>query len=386
MQFEFATATRIIFGAGALRQVGPAAAAMRPGSQVLVVTGRSAERAAPLLALLGAQGLHTVRWAVDSEPTVDLVRAGVQRAREAGCGLIVGFGGGSVLDAAKAVAALLTNEGDPLDYVEVIGRGRPLTQPSAPYIAVPTTAGTGTEVTRNAVLGSAEHKVKASLRSALMLPALAVVDPELTYSLPPDVTAATGLDALTQVVEPFVSNRANPLTDAVCREGLSRAARSLRRACERGDDPGAREDMAVASLCGGLALANARLGAVHGFAAPIGGLFAAPHGAVCARLLPSVMAVNVRALQARQPESAALRRYNEIAQRVTGNRDATALDGVCWLEDLCAALKIRPLSAYGLRRADFPALIEKAAAASSMQGNPVALTADEMQEILEKAE
>ena len=238
---------------------------------------------------------------------------------------------------------------------------------------------------RNAVLRSPQHRVKVSLRSPLMLPRLALVDPELTHTMPPEVTASTGLDALTQVMEPYVSNKANPLTDALCREGMRRAARSLRRAYEHGDDAAAREDMALVSLFGGLALTNAGLGAVHGFAGPIGGMFPAPHGAVCASLLPHVMTVNVRALQERAPESVALRRYDEIARLLTGNERATAADGVAWVRELCAALRIPPLSAYGMTEADFPALMEKASRASSMRGNPIKLTAEEMEEVLARA-
>ncbi|MDQ3813403.1 MAG: iron-containing alcohol dehydrogenase [Armatimonadota bacterium] len=380
MSFEFATANRIIFGAGTLREIGPIAAEM--GRCAGVVTGRSNDRATPLFDLLAAQGIATVPFNVVGEPTLDLVRQGVQQARQAGCDFVIGFGGGSVLDTGKAIAALLTNEGDVFDFLEVIGRGQPLTQPAAPYIAIPTTAGTGAEVTRNAVLGAPEHKMKVSLRSPFMLPRVALVDPELTHSLSPDVTASTGLDALTQVMEPYVSNRANPITDLFCREGLRRVARSLRRAYEDGGDAAAREDMALASLYGGLALANARLGAVHGFASPIGGMFPAPHGAVCARLLPTVMAVNVRALQARQPESEALRRYHEIAHLLTGDPGATASDGVRWVEELVGDLHVPALADYGITATAFPALIEKAAAASSMQGNPLQLAAEEMHAIL----
>ena len=311
-RFEFATATRIIFGAGTLGEIGPLAMAM--GRQALVVTGRTTERAGSLLELLAAQEIGTVNFTVTSEPTTEVVRLGTERARESGCDLVIGFGGGSVLDTGKAIAALLTNDGDPLDYLEVIGGGQPLSKPPLPYIAIPTTAGTGAEVTRNAVLASPEHRVKVSLRSPLMLPRLALVDPELTHSLPPEVTASTGLDALTQVMEPYVSKRASPMTDALCREGMRRAARSLRRAYQQGDDPAAREDMALTSLFGGLALANAGLGAVHGFAGPLGGMFHGAHGAICARLLPHVMEVNVRALQQRLAESPALRRYDEIAR------------------------------------------------------------------------
>jgi alcohol dehydrogenase class IV len=385
MPFEFATATRILFGPGTLREAGPAAAELCPGGRAMVVTGISAAQAAPLLADLEARGLHPTLFQVAAEPTLDLVRVGAQQARADHCGLVLGLGGGSALDTGKAIAALAANPGDPLDYVEVIGHGRPLTQTPLPYIAIPTTAGTGAEVTRNAVLASTEHRVKVSLRSPHMLPRLAIVDPELTYSLPPAETASTGLDALTQLLEPFVCNQANPLTDALCREGMQRAAHALRQVYAHGRDPAAREDMALASLFGGLALANARLGAVHGFAAPLGGLFAAPHGAVCARLLPAVIALNVRALRARAPESPALPRYAEAARLLTGDGWATAEDGVAWLQFLTADLQIKPLSAYGLTPADFPIVIEKAADASSMQGNPIKLTEAEMQEILETA-
>jgi alcohol dehydrogenase class IV len=282
--FEFTTATRIIFGPGSLADVGAIAANM--GRRALLVTGRNQDRIAPLLEQLHGQEVETILFSVPGEPTTAVALAGVQKARESGCGFVISLGGGSVLDTGKAIAALLANGGEPLDYLEVIGRGRPLRKPAAPFIAIPTTAGTGAEVTRNAVLKSTEHQVKVSLRSPTMLPTLALVDPELTASMPPAVTASTGLDALTQVMEPYVSNKANPLTDALCREGMRRAARSLRRAYEDGRDAAAREDMAQASLFGGLALANAKLGAVHGFAGPLGGMFPAPHGVVCARLVP----------------------------------------------------------------------------------------------------
>lgn len=383
MRFEFATATRIIFGPGTLREVGPIVTEM--GRRALVVTGRSVERAAPLLDALSAEGVGTTVFSVTGEPTTEVVRRGTEQARKTACDLVIGIGGGSALDAGKAVAALLTNGGDPLDYLEVIGAGKPLIRPSAPYIAIPTTAGTGAEVTRNAVLVSPEHRVKVSLRSPLMLPGLALVDPELTYGLPPAVTASTGLDALTQVMEPYVSKTANPLTDAICREGMHCAARSLRRACEQGDDPAAREDMALASLFGGLALANAKLGAVHGFAGPLGGMFHGPHGAICARLLPHVMRVNVHALRERGRNSRALQRYDEVAQILTGDKRATADDGVRWVRDLCDALKVPPLATYGLTRENFRTLVQKASAASSMQGNPIKLTRSELELILTRA-
>src|SRR5574341_1229865 len=342
MRFEFATATRVLFGPGTLHEVAPLAATF--GRRALVVTGRDARRAALLLEQLNRHGVTTLTFTVTDEPTTTVPLAGVQRAQAAACDLVVGFGGGSVLDAGKTIAALLTNGGELLDYLEVIGRGQPLTRPSAPFIAIPTTAGTGSEVTRNAVLASPEHRVKVSLRSPLMLPRLAVVDPELTYSLPPEVTATTGLDALTQLVEPFVSSSANPITDAICREGMRRAARALRQAYDDGADAAAREDMSLASLFGGMALTSAKLGAVHGMAGPLGGQFPAPHGAVCGRLLPIVMETNVHALQARAPGSPALARYDEVAQILAGRAGATAADCVTWVRDLCAVMAVPPLS------------------------------------------
>ncbi|MFN2282873.1 MAG: iron-containing alcohol dehydrogenase, partial [Anaerolineae bacterium] len=346
MRFEFATASRIVFGAGVLKEAGGLAAEF--GRRAFVVTGRSGERAAPLLDGLKAAGVAAVTFSVAGEPTTDLVREGTSQARAAGCDLVIGIGGGSVIDAGKAIAALLINGGDPLDYLEVIGRGQPITQSSAPYIAIPTTAGTGAEVTTNAVLASPEHRQKVSLRSRLMIPRVALVDPALTYSMPPELTASTGLDAFAQVLEPYVSLMANPLTDTLCREGLMHVAHSLRQAYKNGKDVQAREDMALVSLFGGLALANAKLGAVHGLAGVLGGMFDAPHGALCGRLLPFVMDANVRALQARDPDSLALERYDDIAVILTGEWDVEAPDGVAWVQDLCKALRVPGLATYGI--------------------------------------
>lgn len=383
MRFEFATATRIVFGAGTLPEIGGIAREF--GRHAFVVTGREPQRAARLIESLVRTGVHTTVFATSGEPTTAGVRAGVAAARAAGCDLVVGMGGGSALDAAKAIAGLLTNEGELLDYLEVVGHGRPLPRPAAPWVAVPTTAGTGTEVTRNSVLASPEHRVKASLRSPHLLARVALVDPELTLDLPPALTASTGLDALTQLIEPYVCARANPLVDALCVEGVRRCARALRRAFNEGHDPAARTDMSLASLLGGLALANAGLGAVHGFAAPIGGMFTAPHGAVCAALLPHVMAANLRALQERQPEAPALAKYEEIARLLTGRPQAVANDGVAWVRELCTALEVQPLSAFGVDESAVPGIVEKAAAASSMKANPVALTTEELGGVLHAA-
>jgi alcohol dehydrogenase class IV len=355
------------------------------GRRALVVTGRDSNRAQPLLAALEAEGLAHVTFSVATEPTTELVESGVRVAKDAACDIVLAIGGGSALDAGKVIAAMMTNHGELSDYLEVIGQGKSLTQPPVPCIAIPTTAGTGTEVTRNAVLLSPAHRVKVSMRSPFLLPRVALVDPELTHSLPPAVTAHTGMDALTQLIEPFTSPRANPLTDAIACEGISRIARSLRRAFEHGDDTAAREDMALASLFGGLALANAGLGAVHGFAGPLGGMFPAPHGALCAPLLPHTMEINVRALAARAPDNSALARYETVARILTGNSAASVADGVAWIKETCRVLRIPPLSTYRVTPTDIPVIVKKAAAANSMRTNPIALTPDEMTEILRRA-
>ncbi len=381
MSFEFATATRIIFGEGAIRQVAPAARTW--GRRVLVVTGHPPERASRLLADLHVAGAQSFTFAVEGEPTIDLIVRGLEQARREQCDVVIALGGGSVIDAGKAIAAMLTNPGEVMDYLEVVGKGQALQNPAAPFIAVPTTAGTGAEVTRNSVLGVPERQVKVSLRSPFLLPRLAVVDPELTLSLPPAITARTGLDALTQLIEAYVSIRSNPMTDGFCVQGIPLPARSLRRAFHQGDDPEARRDMSLAALLSGLALANAGLGVVHGFAAPLGGRFPAPHGAVCAAILPYGMQINLRALRARAPQSAALRRYQEVARLLTGRPDANAEDGITWVREICRELEIPPLKAYGVGEPDVASLIAEAGKASSMKGNPLALTPEELAEVME---
>ena len=383
MRFEFATATRIIFGHGAVKDIGSIVGKM--GRRAFVITGRSAERAQPLIGQLKDIGMAVTHFSIPEEPTTQLALAAVEKARRPKCDVVIGMGGGSVLDTSKVVAALLTNSGSLMNYLEVIGNGQPLKQQSAPCVAIPTTAGTGTEVTSNSVLGSPEHRVKVSMRSPYMLPDLALVDPELTYSMPPGLTAVTGLDAFTQLLEAFVSVHANPLTDGICREGLQRAALSLKRVYLDGADVAAREDMCLASLFGGLALANAKLGAVHGLAGPLGGMYHAAHGALCAALLPLVMEANIRGLESRTANSATLDRYDEVARLITGLPAARAKDGITWVRNLSEQLEIKPLAAYGIEEKDFTEIVEKACNASSMKGNPVELAKDVLLEILQKA-
>lgn len=383
MRFEFATAGRIIFGHGCSREAVPLAQSL--GRHALVVTGAHPERAQVLGGWLREAGVAVTLFPVAGEPTTDHVIAGAACACGAGCDMVIGFGGGSALDAGKAIAALMTNPGDLTDYLEVIGRAQPLKAAPVPFLAIPTTAGTGAEVTRNAVLAAPAQRVKVSLRSPLMLARAALVDPQWTMDLPPALTAATGMDALTQLIEPYVSCRANPMVDALCLEGLPRVARSLRRAFTHGHDEQAREDMALASLFSGLALANAGLGAVHGFAAPLGGSGKAPHGAVCAALLPHVMRINLQAADARAPQSPVRVRYQTIARLLTQNPAAGAEEGVQWVRDLCHDLGIPPLRTYGVEPAHFAELADQAAQASSMKANPLPLTHAERLAILEAA-
>ena len=383
MNFEFATAIRIRFGAGVIKTLSSEAAQL--GKRALLVLNCPGADSSKVKNFLDQSGIDHFMVEVCGEPTIDLVGLALEKAKSEKCDLVISFGGGSAIDTGKAIAVMLANPGELIDYLEIVGKGQSLKVPSKPFIAIPTTAGTGSEVTKNAVIAVPDKQLKVSLRSPFMLPHLAIVDPELTYTLPPSVTASTGMDALTQVIEPFVSKRANGMVDMFCREGITRAARSLRQAFMKGSDIQAREDMALTSLLGGLSLSNAGLGAVHGFAAPIGGMFKAPHGAVCAQLLPRVVSMNVKALKEREPANPALHRYKEIAHLLTGDSKASIGDGIRWLEDLCNFMVIPALSSYGITLDDLPVLVDRSAVASSMQSNPLPLTKVEMMQILEQA-
>lgn len=376
-QFSFATAADIRFGAGAAAGLADEVALL--GSRPFLVTGANRHRTQAVTAALGEVG----HFGLGGEPTFDDARAAVAAARDAGADVVVGVGGGAVLDLAKAVAALTGAEGDPLDYAEVIGAGRKLPASSLPFVAVPTTAGTGSEVTANAVLSSPADRVKVSLRSPSMLARVAIVDPELTISCPPDVTAQSGMDALTQCLEPLTSRMSNPLVEALALAGLRSAARGLVRAVETGDDLAARTDVAFCSLMGGLSLANAKLGAVHGLAGVLGGSTGAPHGAICAALLPACTAANIRAMTQREPDNPALAGYLLAAEALTGQLSLDALGE--WLDGLGARLRNPGLTELGLRTEDHDDVVGKAMRASSMKGNPIDLTADELHAILRQA-
>jgi alcohol dehydrogenase class IV len=382
-KFEFATADWIIFGEGSAKRI--ADSALKLGSKPLIVTGKKQTRCKFLLDNFVGKNINFEIFSVDGEPTTGVVTECLNLAKNIKTDVIIGIGGGSAIDTGKAVSALITNGGELLDYLEVIGRGKPITKPTIPFIAVPTTAGTGTEVTKNAVIKSNEHSVKVSLRSPFMLPDIAILDPLLTYSMPKEVTASTGLDAFTQVMEPYVSIKANMLTDAICKEGIKRISRSLLKAFNNPTDAKAREDMCIGSLFGGIALANAKLGAVHGFAGPMGGMIGVPHGVVCGILLPYVIKANIKALEERKPISEVFKKYAKVAKIVTKNEKAKPRDLIQWTDELYEKLNMPHLSEVDLKEEQIEELIEKAKISNSMKGNPIVLTDEELKGIIKDA-
>jgi alcohol dehydrogenase class IV len=383
VHFDLAVPPDVRFGAGRVSEV-PAALTGLGATRVLVVTGRTTSRADAIRSALNKAGISSIPFGVATEPSIERVSAAMALLADAGCDAVLGFGGGSAIDVAKAAAVLATSGIDPLEHLEVIGAGRPIERAGLPCVAVPTTAGTGSEVTRNSVLSGGG--VKASLRSPLMLPKVAVVDPDLLVGLPSATIAASGMDALSQLIEPLLSQRANPFSDALARDGIGRSARSLRRAYQEGmEDAAVREDLALASLFGGMCLANSGLGAVHGIAAAAGARLAAPHGAVCAAVLAAAMEVNLRALSDRAPEHPALQRMAEVALVLTGRPDANPEHGIVWLQELTSALSIPGLASYRLSEDQIPVVVTAAQKASSMRGNPIELTDAEVTEIVTRS-
>jgi alcohol dehydrogenase class IV len=389
--FEFTTAARILFGRGRFDEIGRLAVEL--GRKALIVSNadRSGERGliSRLLDLLSAESVGAEVFWIQGEPEIADVDRGVEAARTADCDLIVGIGGGSAIDTAKAVAGLLANGGTCLDYMEVIGEGRPIRLASTPWIAVPTTAGTGAEVTRNAVIGSKDRRYKASIRSPLLLPRVALVDAELALGVPRDVTARAGMDALTQCIESYTSKGANPMTDAMALEGISCCRRSLRQACENGEDLAAREEMALAALISGITLTNAGLGAVHGLAAPLGARHPVPHGTACAVLLPHVMRANIDELRRADPEHPALQRYVRLGRVLLGGLEGPGDDatdvGVEIARSLVRDLGLPGLGSFGVTDDAIPGIASMALKASSMKFNPAELSQERLEEAVRAA-
>jgi len=358
MAFSLRVPQEVHFGKGEVRKLPEIVA--RFGRRVFIVTG---SRPAPV------GFVDAVRWSVHGEPEITSADESARLCRESGCDVVVAIGGGSVLDTAKAAAALAPNGGEALDYLEGVGRGRVLDRPSLPFIAVPTTAGSGSEATRNAVLRVPDLKVKRSLRSEFMVPRVAVIDPELSETCPVPVAASAGLDALTHLMEAYVSIGAQPTTDVLALKGIELAARGLVGLSRGKPDM---EAMSLASFWGGIVLANAGLGAVHGLVAPLGGRFAVPHGMGCACLLTATMRTNINALRERAPESPALARYAEIR---------TALKNVPDLDSLRSDLGVPSLGSFGLSIDAIPDVIG-GSRAGSMNFNPIRLTDAELERIL----
>lgn len=380
MEWSFTTSDRVIFGRDSSNRL--ATEVSQFGTVALIVTGASKNRFSKLINGLSDAGISVEIISIAREPDLDWLRRKTENARTLNPDVVVGLGGGSAIDAAKALAAMIPNSGDVLQYLEVVGDGRKLDHAPCPMIAVPTTSGTGAEVTKNAVISVPEHRRKVSLRDDRMLPNLAIIDPALTIGLPIEVTASTGMDALTQVIEPYLSARANPMTDAICREGIARGAHALPKLLKGAENISLREDMSLTSVFGGMALANSGLGAVHGLAGVLGGWCSAPHGALCGRLLPPVLEINARAVF-EHGNTGLETRFRDVARWLTGHPELHS--AVTHLEHLLKLGGVPSLTAMGLLEEDISKVAEAARLSSSMKGNPVPLNQLELEEVLRKA-
>lgn len=382
IRFNFSTSARILFGWDSLKELPAIASGY--GKHVLFLHSRSVREIDRIRAALVSEGCDVIEQVFSGEPTDSVLQVLLDRYRSKKIDVVIGVGGGSVLDAGKALSALLANPGDLMDYLEVVGKGMKLTQLPLPFIAIPSTAGTGTEVTKNAVIKVESQHVKVSMRDVTMIPRVALVDPALTCSVPPAVTASTGMDAFIQVIEPYCSSGANSMVDLFCREGIPMAAHALPLAYHAPHDRSAREQMAFVSLLGGLSLANAKLGAVHGFAGPVGGMFDVPHGVICACLLPQVFRMNASKVRA-TGDATLISRFEDIAAWVLPDGRRNIEDAVDWFRALNESLSIPRLNALGIRKTDHSLIIEKSLVSSSMKGNPVPLVGQDLRTILENS-
>jgi alcohol dehydrogenase class IV len=381
--FDYYFPTRIIFGKGSIRKC--AMFAREFGNNALVVTGSGKVSIDGLRTSLREEGINWTEYRVGGEPRVDIILDGIRIAKDAKSDHVICLGGGSVMDAGKAIAAMMTNPGNLMDYLEVVGKGKSVDIQGLPVITIPTTAGTGSEVTRNSVISVTERKIKVSMRGKGMSAKIAIIDPELTYSLPPEITATTGMDALTQVIEAYMSNSVNPISDAYALEGIRRGAESILKAFQNGKDEDARANMSLTALFSGIALSHAGLGAVHGFAGVIGGMIDAPHGAICACLLPAVLSANFETMSKGENNNDALLRFTRFSQIVTGESSPPPQKGIERVRDLCKRLKIKGLSYLGVKKSDFKFIVPKAVVSSSMKKNPLVLGEDVLLKILEES-
>lgn len=378
--FTFMTATEILFGRGHAAQAAGRIAAL--GRRVLLVHGATPDRAEWLFRALIETGADVHGFAVPQEPDMALIEAGLAHGRALRAEVVVALGGGAVIDAGKAIAALVPAPRPMIDHLEVVGQGLPLDAAPLPFVAMPTTAGTGAEVTRNAVISVPEERRKVSLRDPRMLPRLAIVDPALTDHCPRAVTLASGLDAITQVIEPYVSTRANALTDALCRDAIPRGLAALIRLM-KAEDKAARDEIAWVSLCGGIALANAGLGAVHGLAGPLGGLSNAAHGAICGALLPHMLVANREAVA----DAAGAARLDDVGRWIAeAFRDPGGLVGGCKaLARWSREAGLPGLTQLGITAEARAEAAVAAASSSSMKANPAALSEEVLARVMAAA-
>lgn len=378
--FQFMTSTRIVFGEGALQS--SLSLFNQYGYSVLLVTGKRTERANPIIRYLKSQKMRYQHVAISGEPNITMVEETANMGRKFKPEIVVAIGGGSVLDTGKALAAIIPNQGDVYDYVEVVGRSVPLKTKPLPFIAIPTTASTGSEVTRNAVLRSGQDQVKVSLRSPDMLADMAIVDPTLTYGMDSYTSGRGAMDAFTHLMEAYVCGDPNPLTDMICEEGLRRLKKSILPACLN-DDFAARSDLSFAAMLGGMATTNAKLGAAHGLASALGGKLHAPHSVITARLAPHVMTENIRAAKVMQRNDV-LHRYAKVAQILTGRINAHIEDSVLWVNMMLDKLKLPELREFGVCSTSFEQVAEDALKSVAIKGNPLPLTEGRLVYILQQ--
>lgn len=378
--FQFMTSTRIIFGEGALQS--SLSVLNQFGYSVLLVTSKNLSRASPVIEYLKSQRMRYQHVAIQGEPNITMVEETALVGRKFRPDMVVAIGGGSVLDMGKALAAIIPNQGDVYDYVEVVGRNVPLKSKPLPFIAIPTTASTGSEVTRNAVLRSGQDRVKVSLRSPEMLADVAIVDPTLTYGTDKATSARGALDAFTHLMEAYVCGQPNPLTDMICEEGLRRLSRSILAGCVD-DDHAARADLSFAAMLGGMAITNAKLGAAHGLASALGGKLNAPHSIITARLAPYVMTENIIAAQ-RAGREDVLERYAKIASIMSGRVNACREDSVLWVNMMLDKLEVPKLKQFGVCTTPFESVAEDALKSVAIRGNPLPLTKARLTYILQQ--
>jgi len=378
--FQFMTSAKVVFGEGALNS--SLSIFNQYGYSVLLVTGKSVTRATSVIGYLNSQNMRYQHVSISGEPNITMIEETAVVGRRFTPDMVVAIGGGSVIDMGKALAAIIPSQGDVYDYVEVVGRNVPLKSKPLPFIAIPTTASTGSEVTNKAVLRSGQDRVKVSLRSTELLADVAIIDPTLTYDTPMNISSRGALETFTHLMESYVCGDPNPLTDMICEEGLRRLTSAIVPAC-KSNDYKARADLSFSAMLGGMAISNAKLGAAHGLASSLGGKIEAPHSIIAARLAPFVMEENIKAAED-MGRNDILNRYRKIAKIVTQNTKADYPDSVAWLKMILERLELPNLSEFGICKTPFNKVAQDALQSSSIKGNPLPLNEDRLVCILQQ--